>query len=206
MTTRHHTVRLDGEEAEALRSAAAERGESTHATHRSILRDHLGVVRQPQAPAPAAAPPTPQAPPIAAMPMGGLSDLAQLVTLMRALQPPAPPPIDLGPVLAAMVTAQRGPDLAGLAAIMQTLRPEPSPSPWPAVLGAVLPVAAPVLETYLQARADAAGTSSIGGALAQIGALVASRFTEDDGDQDEDDGDQASDGDQAGPPRQVTPP
>ena len=201
MTTHTHTVRLDEEEAAALREHATASGLSAHATHRAILRDRLGVVRQPQAPAPAAAPPTPQAPPIAAMPMGGLGDLAQLVTLMRAMQPPQP---DLTPVLAALVSAQRGPDLAGLAALMQTLRPEPTPSPWPAVLGAVLPVAAPVLETYLQARAEAAGTSSIGGALAQIGALVAGRFAESD-DQEEEEDEQASDGDQAPPVRQVTP-
>jgi hypothetical protein len=131
-----------------------------------------------------------------------VADVAQLVALMRALQPPTPQPLDLGPVLAAMVSAQRGPDLAGLAALMQTLRPEPTPSPWPAVLGAVLPVAAPVLETYLTARAEAAGASSLGGALAQIGALVAGRFAE--GDDQEDDSDQEDDGDQA-PPPQVTP-
>ena len=199
MTTHTHTVRLDEEEAAALREHAAASGLSAHATHRAILRDRLGVVRQPQAPAPATTP----APPPTATPLGGVADVAQLVALMRALQPP-PPPLDLGPVLAAMVSAQRGPDLAGLAALMQTLRPEPTPSPWPAVLGAVLPVAAPVLETYLQARAEAAGTSSIGGALAQIGALVAGRFAESD-DQEEEEDEQASDGDQAPPVRQVTP-
>jgi hypothetical protein len=178
---RPHTVKLDEDEADALRAAAMERGESAHATHRALLREGL-VVRQPQA-----APLQPQtAAPQAPASIGGVADLAQLAALLRAMQPPQQ---DMTPVLVALAQANRGPDLAGLAALMQSLRPEPAPSPWPAILGAVLPAAAPVLETYLQARADSAGAQTLGGVLAQVGAVIAGKFADedeaDDGHEDE---------------------
>jgi hypothetical protein len=185
--SRPHTVKLDEDEADALRAAAIERGESAHATHRALLREGL-VVRQPQAAPlqPQFAPPQPQtAAPQAPASIGGVADLAQLAALLRAMQPP---PQDMTPVLVALAQANRGPDLAGLAALMQSLRPEPAPSPWPAILGAVLPAAAPVLETYLQARADSAGAQTLGGVLAQVGAVIAGKFADEDeaGDDDED--------------------
>jgi len=187
MNTRHHTVRLDEAEAADLRAEAEARGASTHATHRALLRE--GLSREPQAAigqqdgAPRAG--RVQASPPLPVSMGGVSDLAQLAALMRAMQPP---PQDMTPVLVALAQANRGPDLAGLAALMQSLRPEPAPSPWPAILGAVLPAAAPVLETYLQARADSAGAQTLGGVLAQVGAVIAGKFADEDeaGDGDED--------------------
>lgn len=179
--SKHLSVLLDDEDAAQLQEWAEREGVSRHRATRDAVRAGLAaphaVPRQPQA----AAPQTPAALPLAAL--GGVGDAAQLVALLRALQPP---PQDMTPVLVALATANKGPDLAGLAALMQTLKPEPNPSPWPAILEAVGPIAGPALAAWTEARAQAGGAAS----LFSVAAPVLQHFFPSD-DEDEDDAEPA---------------
>jgi hypothetical protein len=146
-------------------------------------------------PAPTLAPAPAAAPALGAE----LERFAALAGIMRQLAPPPPPPVDLAPILAALVTAQRGPDLtpvlaaiasqkgpdlAGMAAIMQSLRPEPQPSAILGIVEALAPVAGPAVAAWAEARASVGGPTSIFAALAPVLSHV---FGDDDTDADDDD-------------------
>lgn len=176
--SKHLSVLLDDEDAAQLEQWAEREGVSRHRATRDAVRAGLAaphaVPRQPQAAAPQTAPALPPAA------LGGVGDAAQLVALLRALQPP---PQDMTPVLVALATANKGPDLAGLAALMQTLKPEPTPSPWPAILEAVGPIAGPALAAWTEARAQAGGAAS----LFSVAAPVLQHFFPSEDEDDDDD-------------------
>jgi hypothetical protein len=177
--SKHLSVLLDDEDAAQLDQWAEREGVSRHRATRDAVRAGLAaphaVQRQPQAVAPQQ-----QASPLPAAGIGGLGDAAQIVAMLRAL---TPPPQDMTPVLVALASANKGPDLAGLAALMQSLRPEPTPSPWPSILEAVGPIAGPAIAAWAEARASAAGA----GSLFAVAAPVLSHFFGDDDDSDDDD-------------------
>jgi hypothetical protein len=176
--SKHLSVLLDDEDAAQLQEWAEREGVSRHRATRDAVRAGLAaphaVPRQPQAAAPQTAPALPLAG------IGGVGDAAQLVALLRAL---APPPQDMTPVLVALASQNKGPDLAGLAALMQTLRPEPTPSPWPAILEAVGPIAGPAIAAWAEARAQAGGAAS----LFSVASPVLQHLFGTDSDDDDDD-------------------
>jgi hypothetical protein len=136
---------------------------------------------------PPAARPLAPADTAAAVPLaGGLDQLAQLAAIMRQFAPPPPPPPppppDLTPILAALVSAQRGPDLAGLAAVMQQLRPESQPSPILGIVEALAPVAGPAIAAWAEAKAAVGGPTSLFAALSPVLGHV---FGTDDDDDDD---------------------
>lgn len=193
--SKHLSVLLDDDDAAQLEQWAEREGVSRHRATRDAVRAGLAaphaVPRQPQA----AAPQTTSALPPAAL--GGVGDAAQLVALLRALQPP---PQDMTPVLVALATANKGPDLAGLAALMQTLKPEPTPSPWPAILEAVGPIAGPALAAWTEARAHAGGAASLFSVAAPV---LQHFFPSEDEDDDDDDAEPAPEQQAAQEPQRV---
>ena len=146
----------------------------------------------------------PDAPPASPTPPAQSGMVEQAIALAAAMRPPPPPdmtPIlrallqrpaapapDMGPMFAAMmqvIGSQKGPSAAEMLELARALRPEPVESPWAGILETAIPVGAPLLASYLEAKAAGAGAPGLVGTVSAIGAkLLSGRQTEEEADDD----------------------
>jgi hypothetical protein len=145
-------------------------------------------------------PEAPPAPPVAAAaPLAGVSGLGELERLaataqvLRSLVPPAP---DLTPLIVALAqrpqAAAPAVDLAGIAALIAAVRPEPAPpqeSQIAQILTAAAPLAGPAIGAWIEAKSAAAAPGTL---MSFVGPVIAGLMgQDDDGDDDDDDGPEA---------------
>lgn len=161
----------------------------------------------------------PDAPPVAPPAPAQSGIVEQAIALAAAMRPPPPPdmtPIllallqrpaapapDMGPMFAAMmqvIGSQKGPSAAEMLELARALRPEPVESPWAGILETAIPVGAPLLASYLEAKAAGAGAQGLVGTLSAIGAKLLSGMQADDEEADEADDEKADDEAEGAPP------
>ena len=145
-------------------------------------------------------PEAPPAPPVAAAaPLAGVSGLGELERLaataqvLRSLVPPAP---DLTPLIVALAQRPQATapavDLAGIAALIAAVRPEPAPpqeSQIAQILTAAAPLAGPAIGAWIEAKSAAAAPGTL---MSFVGPVIAGLMGQDDDDDDDgDDGPEA---------------
>ena len=145
-------------------------------------------------------PEAPPAPPVAAAaPLAGASGLGELERLAataQVLRSLVPPPPDLTPLIVALAgrpqAAAPAVDLAGIAALIAAVRPEPAPpqeSQIAQILTAAAPLAGPAIGAWIEAKSAAAAPGTL---MSFVGPVIAGLMgQDDDGDDDDDDGPEA---------------
>ena len=144
----------------------------------------------PEAPAPS--PVLAQSAPVSGSGLGELERLAATAQVLRSLVPPAP---DLTPLIVALAgrpqAAAPAVDLAGIAALISAVRPEPPPpqeSQIAQILTAAAPLAGPAIGAWIEAKSAAAAPGTL---MSFVGPVIAGLMGQDDDDDDDDDGPEA---------------
>lgn len=139
----------------------------------------------PEAPAPS--PVLAQSAPVSGSGLGELERLAATAQVLRSLVPPAP---DLTPLIAALASrpqaAAPAVDLAGIAALIAAVRPEPPPpqeSQIAQILTAAAPLAGPAIGAWIEAKSAAAAPGTL---MSFVGPVIAGLMGQDDDDDDDD--------------------
>jgi hypothetical protein len=144
----------------------------------------------PEAPAPS--PVLAQSAPVSGSGLGELERLAATAQVLRSLVPPAP---DLTPLIVALAgrpqAAAPAVDLAGIAALISAVRPEPPPpqeSQIAQILTAAAPLAGPAIGAWIEAKSAAAAPGTL---MSFVGPVIAGLMGQDDDDDDDDDAPEA---------------
>ena len=139
----------------------------------------------PETPAPP--PVLAQSAPVSGSGLGELERLAATAQVLRSLVPPAP---DLTPLIAALASrpqaAAPAVDLAGIAALIAAVRPEPPPpqeSQIAQILTAAAPLAGPAIGAWIEAKSAAAAPGTL---MSFVGPVIAGLMGQDDDDDDDD--------------------